>query len=401
MIDVYQADDADDRRVGPDLPVHDRHAARPRARRRGLLRRLHRQHAHRRRRLARRRGRDRRLGAGAGRAGRLRRARCSTWLDGRNGSSFGIARLERQHADLHDRRRRRARTACRRCCPTQSAGGALTGVTRGGSPVATVTRTIKGVEYAVFDAAAGRYAATYAVDDTPPVISRVAATPATDGTATVTWTTDEPADSRVDYGTVAELARLERDRRSAPVTSHTRRAHRPVAGHHLLLPRDLDRRARATRAPRRRAAARRPPSRRRPRASPTRPSPTSAPATTGRTPTSPTPPTARSSWPGGRRRVLGREPAVGWSATPWTRPGGTRPSPAALSVDGARVGTSPTLRLRALDRVRRHLRRRPLPARRLRRRLNDQPWAIFSTGAAASSPGQQQRVATRHALLQR
>ena len=50
--------DADDRRVGPVVPVHDRHAARPRARPRGLLRRLHREHAHRHRRASRARTRS-------------------------------------------------------------------------------------------------------------------------------------------------------------------------------------------------------------------------------------------------------------------------------------------------------------------------------------------------------
>ena len=38
-------------------------------------------------------------------------------------------------------------------------------------------------------------------DTTPPTITAVSATPAADGSATVTWTTDEPANSRVDYGT--------------------------------------------------------------------------------------------------------------------------------------------------------------------------------------------------------
>jgi hypothetical protein len=36
-----------------------------------------------------------------------------------------------------------------------------------------------------------------------PVISTVAATPAANGTATISWTTDVPSDSRVDYGTTA------------------------------------------------------------------------------------------------------------------------------------------------------------------------------------------------------
>ena len=45
--------------------------------------------------------------------------------------------------------------------------------------------------------------ATYQGDTDPPAISAVAATGRADGTATVTWTTDEPADSPVAYGTSA------------------------------------------------------------------------------------------------------------------------------------------------------------------------------------------------------
>ena len=50
--------------------------------------------------------------------------------------------------------------------PTSSAAGALTDVKRNGGPVPTTTQTIKGVEYAFFEATAGSYEATYAVDDT-------------------------------------------------------------------------------------------------------------------------------------------------------------------------------------------------------------------------------------------
>ena len=56
MIDVYQAATQMTDESAQTLPAHDRHAARQRDRRRGLLRRLHGQHAHRRRR-PRRRGR--------------------------------------------------------------------------------------------------------------------------------------------------------------------------------------------------------------------------------------------------------------------------------------------------------------------------------------------------------
>ena len=45
--------------------------------------------------------------------------------------------------------------------PTHSAGGTLTALTRGGSPVAYTTATIKGIEYALFPAVDGGYSATY------------------------------------------------------------------------------------------------------------------------------------------------------------------------------------------------------------------------------------------------
>jgi len=57
-------------------------------------------------------------------------------------------------------------------------------------------------------------------DSVAPVISGVAATPNGDGTATVTWSTDEPATSRVDWGTSsASLTSNTSD--DSLVTSHT------------------------------------------------------------------------------------------------------------------------------------------------------------------------------------
>ena len=47
------------------------------------------------------------------------------------------------------------------------------------------------------------YRATFGpgVETTPPVISNVTATNITRNSVTITWTTSEPADSQVDYGT--------------------------------------------------------------------------------------------------------------------------------------------------------------------------------------------------------
>ena len=58
-------------------------------------------------------------------------------------------------------------------------------------------------------------------DTTPPVISAVSATPGTGGTtATITWTTNEPANSRVDYGTAPD-ALTQYATNGALVTSHS------------------------------------------------------------------------------------------------------------------------------------------------------------------------------------
>ena len=80
--------------------------------------------------------------------------------------------------------------------------------------------TRKGIDYVAFDAASGTYAATYTADTTPPVISALTASPTTGG-ATIAWTTDEPADSKVMYGTApGSLTTVLTD--NALVTAHSR-----------------------------------------------------------------------------------------------------------------------------------------------------------------------------------
>ena len=120
------------------------------------------------------------------------------WLDGRNASAFqsvswsgGVLSFTVSVGV--------GATNLRAMIPARAAVGTLTGITRDGSPVAFTTETVKGVDYGAFSAIAGDYQASYLPDTTPPVISNLAAAPAVDGTVTITWNTDEPADSRVDY----------------------------------------------------------------------------------------------------------------------------------------------------------------------------------------------------------
>jgi hypothetical protein len=92
-------------------------------------------------------------------------------------------------------------TGLRGMLPTSFAGGTLTSLRRGGEAVPVTHEVVKGVEYALFPALTGSYTATYGADTAPPEISAVTATADADGTATVTWATDEASSSAVDYGT--------------------------------------------------------------------------------------------------------------------------------------------------------------------------------------------------------
>ena len=93
-------------------------------------------------------------------------------------------------------------------------------MTRDGAPLTFTRETIKGVEYAFFASTTGAYTASYGADTTAPAITARTAVPAADGTATVTWTTDEASDSRVDYGTSAASLTLNKTD-AARVTAHS------------------------------------------------------------------------------------------------------------------------------------------------------------------------------------
>jgi hypothetical protein len=122
------------------------------------------------------------------------------WLDGRNSSSFDLITWDGSILAF-DISVGTGANNLEAMLPTLAAVGDLTGITRDGVPVTTRTETIKGIEYAFFSAQPGHYEASFQPDLTPPVISGVIAAPQNDGTATISWLTDEPADSRVDYGT--------------------------------------------------------------------------------------------------------------------------------------------------------------------------------------------------------
>jgi hypothetical protein len=82
------------------------------------------------------------------------------WLDGRNGSSFrGLSytrgRLRFAVAPAAGARGLEAMV------PARAATGGLMGLTRNGARVDVTPRTVKGIDYEMFDADAGGYVATY------------------------------------------------------------------------------------------------------------------------------------------------------------------------------------------------------------------------------------------------
>ena len=142
-----------------------------------------------------------------------------TWLDGRNASTFESIAFAGDSLSFRVSVGAGA-TGLRAMVPASFGGKALTGLTRDGAAVSYTREVIKGVDYAFFAAAAGTYAASYAPDTSPPAISDLTAVGAPDGTATITWTTDEAADSRVDYGT-SESALTQNASDPAVVTAHS------------------------------------------------------------------------------------------------------------------------------------------------------------------------------------
>ncbi|HEU0023994.1 MAG TPA: fibronectin type III domain-containing protein [Thermoleophilaceae bacterium] len=139
------------------------------------------------------------------------------WLDGRNRSSFGNLAYSGGQLDFSVAANAAAR-GLEAMLPAATAAGPLTRLTRDGQHVSRRARTVKGVDYLVFEAAAGGYEATYGSDSSPPVISGVSATADGDGHAAVRWDTDEPSSSEVRYGGTTALGSQVSD--SARVTEH-------------------------------------------------------------------------------------------------------------------------------------------------------------------------------------
>ncbi len=105
--------------------------------------------------------------------------------------------------------------------PAEQGSSQLLSVTVGGTPATFTEKTVAGRKYAMVTttAASAQVVAAYGLDTTAPLVAAVTATGVTDTAATITWTTNEAADSTVDYGTTAAYGTTH----STPslVTSHS------------------------------------------------------------------------------------------------------------------------------------------------------------------------------------
>ena len=82
------------------------------------------------------------------------------WLDGRNSAAFRSVSYSAGQLQFTVTRDPRA-NGLQGMVPARSASGALSSLTRNGVPVSAPIRRLKGIDYAVFDATAANYVATY------------------------------------------------------------------------------------------------------------------------------------------------------------------------------------------------------------------------------------------------
>jgi hypothetical protein len=122
-----------------------------------------------------------------------------TWLDGRNASTYTNVAYSNGTLSfvVNPGAGSNGLTAM---LPTAAADGLLSSITLNGNSVSYTKQTIKGLEYAMFPAAAGTYAARYGTAPAAPAISALTTTTTDAGTPAVSWSTNVPATTEVSWG---------------------------------------------------------------------------------------------------------------------------------------------------------------------------------------------------------
>jgi hypothetical protein len=314
------------------------------------------------------------------------------WLDGRNNSAFRNMSFAQNQLRFTIDRAAGAR-GLEAMVPAVGAGGPLGSLTRNGTGVSASERVVKGVRYLVFDAVPGNYVASYEADDDPPVIAGTTATARVDGTATIAWTTNEAASSRVQYGT-GPTALTEDVSDPARVTDHSLELTglSPGTTYHYRVS-STDKADNTASFP---AAA--------------------APPATFGTPASLTDSTTADFAAGTQSGTYAGASGVAqdgevqlsptvaeefdgpqipsaWSVTPWTSGGAGSIASSALAVDGARAGTTATYPSGRSLEFFATLGGAPFRHVGFGVDLNNAPWGIFSTGGGSLATGLYARTA--------
>jgi hypothetical protein len=121
-----------------------------------------------------------------------------TWIDGRNGSSFSNISWNGTTMAFSVAAGAGA-NGLEVMVPAAAGAKRLLAIRRSGVTVPYRIETIKGISYAIFAASTNAFEAEYGLDETPPMITGVSASQ-TASSASITWNTNEAADSRVEYG---------------------------------------------------------------------------------------------------------------------------------------------------------------------------------------------------------
>ena len=141
----------------------------------------------------------------------------TTWIDGRNASSYSDVSWSNSALSFTVKVGAGA-AGLTGMLPTAGPNGTrLTGITRGGAAVTTRSETIKGLEYAIFDAAGGGYTATYGAQGALAIaaVSPDTGPAVTQQIASLRWTTTNIATSEVSVGTTASKLTTTKVKRDA------------------------------------------------------------------------------------------------------------------------------------------------------------------------------------------
>ena len=122
------------------------------------------------------------------------------WLEGRNNATFSTFIWENNQLSFTVTADNILARNIQAVLPKYSSNGELNTILYNGSSIPFTFQVIKGIEYAFFNSPSGDYVATYGEDVTAPEISNVQVIPNSNGTAIITWETNEATNSKVDFG---------------------------------------------------------------------------------------------------------------------------------------------------------------------------------------------------------